>query len=161
MRWIPPVCLALLLPATTLAQAPALEIAGGVQRPGAHSIADLSGLPADTATGGGRAEDVGLYRGIALWSLLQHVGIAVDSTRRGDLMRKVVVAQGADGYQAVFSLGELHPDYGNSRVLVAWERNGEALAPDRGPFRLVVPDDRRHSRNVYRLVRLRVADAGL
>jgi DMSO/TMAO reductase YedYZ molybdopterin-dependent catalytic subunit len=159
MRWLAAAAL-FLLPATALPQAPGLEVTGGVLRSATHAIADLATLPADTATGGGRPEDAGLYEGTPLWAVLDRAGIRVDTTRKGDLLRKVVVAQGADGYQAVFSVGELHPDYGNRRVLVAWHRNGEPLRADRGPFRLIVPDDRRHSRNLYQLVRLEVRDGG-
>ncbi len=51
----------------------------------------------------------------------------------------------------VIALAELAPEYGGNPVLLAWERDGEALGMA-GPVQLVVPNDSLGCRSVRQLV---------
>lgn len=82
----------------------------------------------------------------------------VETARKSDLLRHVVLVTGSDGYQVAFSLGELHPTLGNGRVLVAWEREGKPLAPERGMAQLLVPNDVRRGRSLHQVARITVVD---
>lgn len=73
-------------------------------------------------------------------------------------LRAVVVATSADGFVAVFSVGELLDGMGATTALLAWEMDGKPLPEEHGAFRLVVPSDKRGSRSSYQLTELRVLD---
>lgn len=70
-----------------------------------------------------------------------------------------MVVEAADGYAVVFSLPEFDPAFGNRIVLLADRRNGQALAVDELPLRLVIPDDQRRARWVRKITRVRVMQA--
>jgi hypothetical protein len=67
-----------------------------------------------------------------------------------------VIASGADGYRAVFSLGEVDPTVTDSTILVADKVNGQPLSGRDGTFRLVASKDIRGVRGVRQLAKLEV-----
>jgi hypothetical protein len=75
-------------------------------------------------------------------------------------MTGYVMAEAADGYRVVFSLAEMDPGIGSAEVLVADTLDGKPLAEGQGPFRLVVPGDRRAARWLRALKSIRVTRAG-
>lgn len=98
------------------------------------------------------------YTGVALWNVLQDAGGVRQGAARNDILSKFVVATGADGYAAVFSLGEIDPAFGNGGVTVAYADSGGQLGPS-GPdglARVVVPGDAAGGRYVSDLASLRV-----
>src|SRR5262249_5754251 len=76
----------------------------------------------------GAGPHTGTFTGPTLWSLLNTVGLQTPAVKNGAL-RQFVVAEGSDGYTAVFSLGELNPNFGgsNPQVLVAYQENSAPL----------------------------------
>ena len=58
----------------------------------------------------------------------------------------VVIADANDGARAVYALAEVEPSYSDKLILPADKRDGQALNADEGPFRLVIPSDKRHAR---------------
>jgi hypothetical protein len=67
-----------------------------------------------------------------------------------------VLAEGQDGYQVVFSLGEIDPSFTDNEILLADAADGEALFGAQGRFRLVVPKDKHGARSVRILTKLEV-----
>jgi len=139
---------AALLPLETGAQARVssvsrqLEVSGEVQK--ALSL-DLDALRA-LAARRGRAEGQG-YGGLLLIELLNEADIRQDQPRA--LRRSYVVAKASDGYQAVFSWGELYNSPLGKGVLVAYERDGKPLLDGEGQFALVsLADDKPGPRHV-------------
>ena len=104
-----------------------------------------------------RTQTVGTdtYGGYGLWDLLNTLGIAADPAIKNDILSLYVVATGSDGYQALFSMGELDPAFGNQPDLLALTLNGGDLSTS-GFARLVVPNDVRRGRWVSNLVALEV-----
>ena len=71
--------------------------------------------------------------------------------------RTYVVAVASDGYQAVFSWGELFNTPVGAGVLVAYERDGEPLREGEGRIALVsLADERPGTRHVKWLSRIEV-----
>jgi hypothetical protein len=97
------------------------------------------------------------YEGVDLLDALQVAGLIPTSSLRGKAVGLVVIVEGADGYQAVFALAELDPTIGSNLVLLADSADGRALPADLGTWRLVVPTDRRPTRWVWSIVRIKVA----
>jgi DMSO/TMAO reductase YedYZ molybdopterin-dependent catalytic subunit len=67
-----------------------------------------------------------------------------------------IVATAADGYRVAFSLGELNAGLGDTRVIVTKQCDGKPLSAEDGPFRLIVPGEKRAARSVRQLVELRL-----
>ncbi len=58
---------------------------------------------------------------------------------------------------AAFSVAELDEGFGKAEAILAFQRDGQPLANEIGPFRLVVPSDKRGGRWVRNLIKLTVA----
>lgn len=129
---------------------------GAVRQPMTLDRAALERLPSSALTFPREGGDSTRFRGVPLWALLESAGMVVDSARKGDLLTRVVRVTGSDGYQVVFSAGELSPAFGDARVLVAFERDGAPLEPAKGFAQLVVPADHRRGRHLYQIVRIEV-----
>ena len=93
--------------------------------------------------------------GAWLADIAARAGLPVGAAVRGGALRQLIVAEAADGYRAVFSLGEIERTLGNAPVLVASACNGKPLDAADGPYRLLAIGDARGARSVRRLVRLR------
>lgn len=146
----------LCLPGTLAGQAgPGLvvEWPGGTARLDAARVA---ALPRDTASFGFHGGSPHRFSGPRLLSVLRAAGVPVDSLR-GRGLAQFVVAEARDGYHALFSVGELIAQLGDAPVMVADSMDSAALPAEDGPFRLIVPGDRRPSRSARQIVRIRVA----
>jgi hypothetical protein len=147
--------------ASGIAQTPAettvVEIHGDSLPTRLVTAAELARLPRleVRATAHGTTSTFG---GVALSDVLRLAGVAIDSVR-GRRVADYVVVAAADGYRAVFSLGELAPDLTGRIVLLADRRDGKPLSEAEGPLRLVLPDERRPTRWVRQVKSLSIRRA--
>ena len=118
--------------------------------------AALAALPPAKVTAAAHDEKPAVWSGVALADVLRHAG-ALDKPLRGKGLALFVRVTATDHYQAVFALAELDPSIGGRTVLLADARDGQPLAGD-GPFRLVVPEDKRAARWVRGIVSVEVVD---
>ncbi|MGO8756975.1 MAG: hypothetical protein ACLQG3_02510 [Terracidiphilus sp.] len=96
------------------------------------------------------------YSGVPVMALLTPLGVS-DNPHGGNL-RFYAVAMGSDGYEAVYSIGELMPELSSGTVIVADLENGKPLAGD-GPLKIVGAGDKGAARRVRNLVAIRVEAA--
>lgn len=151
----------LVFSALAAAQRSEVELAGLLERPAKLSLTDLQRFAAETLTVSflsGQGLEQHTYKGVRLAALLQQAGLKLEN-RKNDKLRKFVLATAKDGYTVIFSWAELDPEFGAQPVLLAWEEDGKPLQGERGPFRLVVPGDKRGGRYVSGVIRLEVRDA--
>jgi DMSO/TMAO reductase YedYZ molybdopterin-dependent catalytic subunit len=144
----------LLLVAPAAAQSPSLSLEGKVKQPQHWSLDDLKKLPADHADVSYQTERgpvTASYTGVLLWSLIATAG-GIDDTARNAVVLHTIRITATDNYVVVLSTGEISPDFGDARALVAYERDGKPL----DNFRLVVPGDKRDSRDVHDVVTIAV-----
>jgi hypothetical protein len=119
--------------------------------------ATLAPLPHETVTVyNEHAKANQTYSGVALIDLLKPLG--VPDKPHGKEFRLYLVAEGSDGYQVVYSLGEIAPDVHDATVLVADTMDGKSIADD-GPLKLVATGETRPARWVRNLVAIRVRTA--
>jgi hypothetical protein len=133
-------------------------VSGQVEDPGIYNLPTVTPVTTESATYQSSAGTVSdIYMGITLWNLLADAGGVTTTSAKNDMLNKYVVATGSDGYQAVFSLGEIDPSFGNQPILVAYADSGGQLGPDgsEGLARMVVPGDIAGGRYVSDLVSLR------
>jgi DMSO/TMAO reductase YedYZ molybdopterin-dependent catalytic subunit len=88
----------------------------------------------------------GVFRGVELVDLLHRAGAASGDALRASHLRDIVRVECADAYVVAFTLAELDPGLGARRVLLADALDGKPLGAEQGPWRLVVPDDKRPAR---------------
>jgi DMSO/TMAO reductase YedYZ molybdopterin-dependent catalytic subunit len=133
-----------------------LVVTGDVPTPLTLTAKDLAAMPRESAAvddpDGGKTT----YEGVPLQEILKKAGIPFGRQMRGKDLAGYVLAEAKDGYAVVFSLGELDPDLGGARVLVADKRDGKPLFEYQGPVRLVLPADKAGARSVRMLEKLEV-----
>jgi DMSO/TMAO reductase YedYZ molybdopterin-dependent catalytic subunit len=132
-----------------------LQVAGAVKNPLTLSADDLAKMPrAAVRTTNNGMETV--YEGVWLHEILKKAGVPQGAELRGKALASYVLAEAQDGYQVVFSLGELDPAFIDNQILLADTANGKALFGAQGRFRLVVPKDKPGARSVRMLTKLEV-----
>jgi hypothetical protein len=118
------------------------------------TLAKLAALPHASATGQNEhTKAAETYAGVPLMDLLTPLGVPAGP--HGAAMRIYLVAEGSDGYKAVYSLAEVNPAVQSSTVIVADTENGKPLAGD-GPLKLIDTADKHPARWVRNLVLIKV-----
>ena len=96
------------------------------------------------------------YEGVLLGEVLRSAGVTLGKDLRGPLLANFLLVEAADGYRVVFALPEVDPDMTDKVVLLADRKDGKPLLGGEGPYRLVVPDDKRPMRWVKQVARISV-----
>ncbi len=128
-----------------------LTIRGDVPQVLVIKPSDLAAMPRETVS---VAEQDGVkveYEGVPLREVLKRAGVPLGKELRGKMLASYLIARARDGYQVVFSVGEIGSDFGNESILVADKRDGKPLFPYQGPMRLVCPNDKAGARSVRML----------
>jgi DMSO/TMAO reductase YedYZ molybdopterin-dependent catalytic subunit len=123
-----------------------LRIAGEVSHPIALHEADLATLSRQTVHVVDDKGAVVTYEGVPVAELVRRADAPLGKQLRGPRMKLYVVVEAADGYRAVFALAEFDPDFTDRVILLADRRDGHPLSSKEGPFRIVVPGEKRHAR---------------
>lgn len=135
----------------------ALRVSGAVQHPQALSLPDLRAMP-ESEQSWQRDGQTHRARGVDFLALVDRAGLKLDAAVKNQRLRFAVVAEAADGYEAVFSLGELTPELGGKSALIAYEQDGAPLPEADGPLKLVMTGDKAPNRWVRGLTALRIVD---
>jgi DMSO/TMAO reductase YedYZ molybdopterin-dependent catalytic subunit len=141
-------------PAQTPAQnaaAPELTVRGDIPAPLILKADDLARMPRETVSVPDQDGTKVNYEGVPLREILKRAGVPLGKDLRGKALASYVLAKAHDGYQVVFSLGEMDDAFGNESIIVADKRDGKALFGYQGPFRLVCPNDKAGARSVRML----------
>jgi hypothetical protein len=117
--------------------------------------ADLKALPRAKATFTAHGKPI-TYEGPVLNAALKQAGVVSGDRLMGRYLNQVVVAKGADGFTASYSLGETDPIYRANPVILADSKDGQPLDAKEGPYRLVVDGDLRPGRSVRQVVSVEV-----
>lgn len=148
-----------LLAGLLYAQAPpaaVLSVQGDIPSPLSLTADDLAKMTRETASVPAADGSKIVYEGVTLLAVLQKAGAPFGKKLRGKVLSTYVLAKAMDGYQVMFTLGELDPDFGNETILLADKRDGKPLSEKQGPFRLVCPNDHEGARSVRMLQTLEV-----
>jgi hypothetical protein len=116
--------------------------------------ADLEALPHIKVTTGASAT----FEGVALGTLLAKAGIGFGETLRGKRLASCLLVEAADGYRAVIALPELDPAFTDKQIILAFLKDGKPLDDKEGPYRIVIPDEKRMARWVRQVTLLRIVD---
>ena len=134
---------------------PSVQVTGAVKQALTLSAGDLAKMPRATVRATSNGMDT-VYEGVWLHEVLKRAGVPQGSELRGKALASYVLAEAQDGYQVVFSLGELDPTFIDNEILLADTANGKPLFGGQGRFRLVVPKDKPGARSVRMLTKVEV-----
>lgn len=122
------------------------------------SKADLEALPhvrVNTAVSGTSTT----FEGVALKAVLEKAGVAFGETMRGKRLASYLLVEAADDYRVVFALPELDTAFTDKQIVLAFLKDGKPLDDKEGPYRIVVPDEKRMARWVRQVRRLKILNA--
>jgi hypothetical protein len=120
----------------------------------------LAKLPRQKVNATGHSGVPVTYEGVALAEVLRASKVTLGKDLKGPLLANCLVIEASDHYRVVFSLPEVDPDVTDKVVLLADRKDGKALDDKEGPYRLVVPHDKRPSRWVKQVSRIMVQKSG-
>jgi Oxidoreductase molybdopterin binding domain len=106
----------------------------------------LAGLPRVTAEAKEHENPAAIYEGVALGSILERAGVPRGEKLRGKGLRAIVVITATDGYEVVFTVAETDPAFNDRLIILADKKDGNPLPEKEGPFRIVIPAEKRPAR---------------
>jgi hypothetical protein len=99
------------------------------------------------------------FSGVALIEILEKAGVTTGSKLRGENLAKYLLISAADGYEVVYALAEIDPEFTDQVIILATAKDGQPLARAEGPFRIITPNDKKPARWVREVRSIKVAFA--
>jgi hypothetical protein len=122
------------------------------------SVADLAKLPQQTVQFTDQEKPV-TYEGVFLMDVLSKVDLPLGEAFHKTGASYYLLVDASDGYKAVFAWAELDPGFTDRRTYLVTKREGKPLTDSEGPFRLLVPTDKRGGRAVHQVTGLTIKQA--
>ncbi|WP_217606588.1 molybdopterin-dependent oxidoreductase [Chitinophaga sp. GbtcB8] len=135
-------------------QKPAVKVSGEVTMPLTIYADSLAQWPRITVNLKDRDGKDHSYSGTPIQAILEKAGVTMGKQLRGKNLSKYLMVKCADGYEVLFSLAELDSSFTDRQVILANETDGHALPADKGPFRLVVPGEKKPARSSFQVVEM-------
>jgi len=136
-----------------------LRVEGDVPRTLELTATALARLPHRTVRAKDHDGRESSFEGVTLVEVLKAAGVKFGNDLRGKALATYLLVEAADGYRVVFALPEFDPASTDHVILLADRRDGKPLDGKEGPLRIVVPDEKRHSRWVRQVVSLKLRRA--
>jgi DMSO/TMAO reductase YedYZ molybdopterin-dependent catalytic subunit len=136
-----------------------IRVEGEVSHPLTLSAADLAGMRRVDFRAKDHDQSEHVFSGVPLSEILQLAGVPMGPQLRGKNMAKYLLVRAADGYQVVFALPELDSAFAQRVIFLADEEDGRPLPAGKGPFRLVVPGEKKPARWIWEVNSLLVRSA--
>lgn len=158
-----PILLSCLFPLQSDAQQnaakPFVKVYGELTNPLTLYADDLAKMKRHTVTMKHHDGREQAYSGAAVEEILQNAGVSLGKELRGKNLTKYLIIKCADGYQVLFALAELDTGFTDRVVILADESSGRPLPDNEGPFRLVVPGEKRPARSSYQVTEMVIRSA--
>jgi len=146
-----PIALAL---ASVLAQSQQLTVQTETGKQTVLSRADLDGMPHVKVT---TSQNL-TFEGVALREVLEKGGVAFGESLRGKRLSSCLLVEASDGYSVVIALPEVDPAFTDKQIVLAFLENGKPLDAHAGPYRIVIPGEKRMARWVRQVTTLKVVN---
>jgi hypothetical protein len=121
------------------------------------SRSDIESLAHIQVTAGTPADPV-VFEGVTLRSVLEKAGVGFGESLKGKRLASCLMIQAADGYRVMVALPELDPAFTDKKVLLVFLRNGKPMDEKEGPYRVVIPDEKRMARWVRQVTKLTIVE---
>jgi DMSO/TMAO reductase YedYZ molybdopterin-dependent catalytic subunit len=133
---------------------PSLTVTGEVLKPLTLRASDLTAMKRVTVSMKDRDGNEHAYTGVPIEEILGMAGVTTGKQLRGENLTKYLLVKCADGYEVLFSLAELDADFTDRTVIIADQSEGKPLPPGKGPFRIVVPGEKKPARCSFQVTGL-------
>lgn len=143
-------------PAGATGGAATVKVTGEVLKPLTLSATDLAAMPRTEATAKDKQGVPHTFSGVALADIFQAAGVTTGRQLRGENLAKYVLVTCADGYQVVFSLAELDSSFTDRVVILADQMEGKPLPAGVGPYRIIVPGEKKPARNCFQVTAIAI-----
>ncbi|HEV7378950.1 MAG TPA: molybdopterin-dependent oxidoreductase [Dyadobacter sp.] len=131
---------------TAFSQTTALTVSGEVETPLDLKLEDLFAFKQITEKVTDRDGKEHEFSGVALVDILSKAGVTLGAKLRGENLVKYVLITAADGYEVVYALAEIDPEFTDQIVLLATQKDGKPLGTGEGPLRIVAGKDKKPAR---------------
>jgi hypothetical protein len=122
------------------------------------SRADLEALPHVKVTVEEHSSGSVNFEGVTLKSVVEKAGVTFGESMKGRRLTNCLLVEAVDGYRAVIALPELDPAFTDKQALLVFLRDGKPLGDKEGPYRIVIPDEKRMARWVRQVTTLKIVD---
>jgi hypothetical protein len=122
------------------------------------SRADLEALPRIKVTASEHSSGPVTFEGVSLKSVLEKAGVSFGEAMKGPRLANCLLVEAADGYRVVIALPELDPAFTDKQTALVFLRDGKPLGEKEGPYRIVIPDDKRMARWVRQVTALKIIE---
>lgn len=133
-----------------------LTVEGEVLKPLRLSLKDLNTFAPVEIKASDKDGAKHTFKGVRLFDILDSAGVAVGKQLRGENLAKYVLIKAQEGYEVIFALPEIDPEFTSQIILLAYEVDGKALPEGEGPFRMVVPNDKKHARWIRKITTIKI-----
>ena len=105
----------------------------------------LAGFQRVTISATDEAGHTDTYTGVSLHDLIVKAGAPTGQPVRGKAMLSYILISASDNYHVLFTLPELDPSFTDHVAVIAETVDGQPFK-DAGPYRLIVPFEKRQAR---------------
>lgn len=155
--WIPPILFVALLTLGVVAECQQITIQ---TEPGKQTVltrADIEALP-HTKINASLHEAHATFDVVALKVVLEKAGVTFEKSMSGKRLASCLLVEAADGYRVVIALPEMDPAFTDKQIYLAYLRDGKPMDEKEGPYRIVIPDEKRMARWVRQVKTLKIVD---
>jgi hypothetical protein len=149
------VCLLLVMMGSASSQQ--ITVQNDQSSPVVLSAADIAALPHTTVKVNGH-DGPASFSGVPVSTLLEKAGIAFGESLRGKRLASCLLVEAADGYRVVIALPEVDPGFTDKQILLVDKRETHPLDDKEGPYRIVIPDEKRMARWVRQVKTLKIVE---
>ena len=119
--------------------------------------ADIEALPHVKVTTGASGVST-TFDGVPLKAVLERGGVGFGETLRGKRLASCLLVEAADGYRVVIALPEIDAAFTDKQIVLAFLKDGKPLDDKDGPYRIVMPDEKRMARWVKQVTALKIVN---
>ncbi len=136
-----------------------IKIEGEVTQPLTLYASDLALMQRAEVRVADREGKETTYSGVPVTEILQKAGATLGCELRGENLSKYLLIRAADGYEVLFSLAELDSAFTDRVVILADRADDKPLPAGKGPFRIIVPGEKKPARCIFEVTTLVVGFA--
>jgi DMSO/TMAO reductase YedYZ molybdopterin-dependent catalytic subunit len=141
---------------TTTARAQTISVEGEVAHPLKLDAGAIAAMKKTEVTATDKDGKAHRYSGVPVYEILQQAGVTLGPQLRGENMVKYLLVKSGDGYEVLFSLPELDSTFTNRVIILADKMDGNPLPAGKGPFRIVVPGEKKPARWIWEVTTMTV-----
>jgi len=131
-----------------------IKVEGEVLTPLTLNADDLSKMKRAETSTKDRDGKVYKYSGVPVTEILGKAGVTLGKQLRGENLSKYLIVKAVDGYEVLFSLAELDSSFTDRVIILADQMEGKPLPNGKGPFRIIVPDEKKPARCIFEVTNL-------